>query len=178
MTIIGSAAAPIFGKKKLLLVFVLGLILTVVSSIPTTVRNVSWACPEWSLMLVLYLAFRVSLTQACLAALLLGCVQDAINISPEGMESLALMTTAIALRYVFGLAQVKNFAFLIVFVTAASVFKNVIFIPVLFSVMGLDFDISGRSVLHWLVKAGLTGFSAIPVLSFLDYLSSKAEEKR
>lgn len=156
---------------------ILGLALTDLGFLPTVVRNVGWASPEWSLILVLFLAFRSEFTLAALAAFVMGCFQDALTVSPEGLESLALL--AIVIIVTFGSEFMKVSDFLLVFLVAlASLIKNTLFIPGFLSVMGLYRGVSSVIFFDCLLKAIVTGLVAIPTLAILDRLTGTADKSQ
>jgi rod shape-determining protein MreD len=174
MLTIGSTASLRF--RDFLIILILGLALTDLSYLPTVVRTIGWASPEWSLILVLYLAFRSCFTAAAVIAFLLGCFQDALTISPEGLESLALELIVIIVAFGSDFMKVHNFL-LVILVTLASLIKNTIFIPGLLSVMNLYMGVSTVILFDCLVKAIVTGLVAIPVLAILDALTKSQDDK-
>jgi rod shape-determining protein MreD len=133
------------------------------------VRVIGWASPEWAMTLVLYLTFRSGTPTASLAAFLLGCFQDALTVSPEGLESLALIIVIIIVSFCSEFMKVSNF-FLVFLVALASLIKNTLFIPGFLSIMGLYQGVSALIFFECLVKAFITGLVAIPVLGLLDVL--------
>jgi rod shape-determining protein MreD len=125
--------------------------------------------------LVLYLASRSSFTAAAITAFFLGCFQDALTISPEGLESLALELIVIIMAFGSDYMKVHNFL-LVILVILASLLKNTIFIPGLLSVMGLYMGVSTYILFDCLVKAIITGLVAIPCLAILDLLTKSKDE--
>lgn len=157
-------------KREVALIIFLGLILIVASSLPTVARNVGWVFPEWSLMLVLFLAFRAGLPSASLGAFLLGCFQDSLTMSPEGLEALALILLAVVVFMASEFMKLTKFFLMVLFVALASMAKNAFFVPGFLIIMGLYPGVSPVVFVNCLVKALVTGLAAIPVLGLLDCL--------
>ncbi|MDR2366774.1 MAG: rod shape-determining protein MreD [Deltaproteobacteria bacterium] len=172
MLTIGSQTS--LKPRDVVVLMILGLALTALSYLPTVVRLLGWASPEWSLILVLFLAFRSEFTMAGLAAFALGCFQDALSVSPEGLESLALLLIVLVITFGSEIMKVNN-VLVILLVVLASLVKNTLFIPGFLSVMGLYRPVSSVILFDCLVKAIVTGLVALPVLSFLDLVTRKAE---
>ena len=163
--------------RDVILIIILGLFLTVLSYAPTVARSVGWATPEWSLIFVLYLAFRAETHYAGLAAFILGCFQDALTIAPEGLESFALLLLVIIVTFASDFMTVSNF--ILVFLAAlASLLKNILFIPGFLSVMGLYHSPSAVILYDCLIKACVTGVAALPALALLDRWVRRGQKKR
>ncbi|MDR2388033.1 MAG: rod shape-determining protein MreD [Deltaproteobacteria bacterium] len=174
MLTIGSTAS--LRLRDLIIIMVLGLILTDLAYLPTVVRTIGWASPEWSLILVLYLAARSNFTAAAVTAFFLGSFQDALTISPEGLEALALELIVIIVAFGSEYLKVNNFL-LVILVTLASLLKNTIFIPGLLRVMNLYMGLSAVILFDCLLKALMTGLVAIPTLAILDFLTKSRTDQ-
>jgi rod shape-determining protein MreD len=172
-----TAKSNLGGVKvaEVVLILSFGLILTVCSFLPTVVRTIGWVTPEWSLIIVLYLTQRAGLPLASLAAFLLGCIQDSLTIAPEGLESLALILIASIVAFSQSYVKLNNF-FLSFLVALASLIKNTVFIPGILSLMDLFRGLSSVIIFDFIFKAIITGLISIPILYFLDRLSTKASE--
>ncbi|MDR1051782.1 MAG: rod shape-determining protein MreD, partial [Deltaproteobacteria bacterium] len=172
---ISSSPAASFRRRDFLLVLLLGVVLAVVSALPAASRRFGWICPEWSLMLALFVCYRAGMSQGCLAAFFLGCVQDGVNVTPEGIESVGLILGVVTLHIASEWIKINSFVLLIIFVSATSLLKNIIIIPIFLSVIGMYSAFSGVILFHWIIKAIITGLAAIPALELIDRLTKNPE---
>jgi rod shape-determining protein MreD len=161
--------------REVVLISFLGLALTVLTFLPSVARLIGWASPEWILMFVIYLTFRAGLTSASLAAFVLGCFQDALTLSPEGLESMALLLTVIIVSFCQEYMKLNN-SLLVLLTALTALFKNALFIPSFMGLMGLHQRVSLSIVFDCLLKAFVTGLAAVPVILALDRLLGTAEK--
>jgi rod shape-determining protein MreD len=162
--------------RNVIFILFMGLFLTVLSFLPTVVRAIGWASPEWSLILVVFLAFRSGILTASVVAFALGCFHDALTVSPEGLESLSLLSLVIIVSLCSELVKVNNF-FLMALLAMATLIKNTIFIPGFLSLMGLYQGLSSVTFFECLVKALVTGLVTVPVMTVLDFLGARVERQ-
>jgi cell shape-determining protein MreD len=170
------AVGAALGKRDYFLILFFGALMTVMATLPTVARTLGWAFPEWALMATLYLAYRAGLSRGCLAAFLLGCLQDGINLSPEGLEPLSLIILSFGLILAFEWITIHSFFLLITYITFASLLKNIFMIPLFLNIIGIYTGVSGVILLHWVGKAIITGFISIVVLGLLERLTHNSEK--
>jgi hypothetical protein len=166
-----SQANSAFRLSGTALVVLLGLFLIVFAKAPSVIRVIPYGWPEWSLILSIYLAFRAEIWLASLGAFFLGSFNEALSLTPSGMEPLTLIILVISLSFFSKYLKFHHFLYLSLLFLLLFVFKNLFFIPGFLGIMdafpghgleNLSFNLASRAV-----STALIG----PLLHlFLDYI--------
>ncbi|MDR1545450.1 MAG: hypothetical protein LBU12_01770 [Deltaproteobacteria bacterium] len=156
--------------RSVAFLLLLGLLLTVCSSLRPIRRLPPWGWPDWVMMLTVYLALRAELWLASLTAFALGGFKNALGLGPDGIDQLALLLAAGAVKLLSRSLKLLEPTAAGLLTGALDLLKNAIFMPGFMTLMNWPYPVSAVILAACLGQAVMTGVAASFFFGVLDRL--------